>query len=83
PRFGAGKKKLSRGGQKLRWCPEIRAGTKKLSKDGQKLRWCPGGGARWTEMVIGFAITRCFDQKQASCSQSSMVSKSFFGLRAV
>ncbi|MDI9468578.1 MAG: hypothetical protein QM296_00025, partial [Bacillota bacterium] len=32
----------SRGGQKLRWCPEIRAGAKKLSTAGQKLRWCPG-----------------------------------------
>ncbi|MDI9469363.1 MAG: hypothetical protein QM296_04060 [Bacillota bacterium] len=39
PRF------LARGGQKLRWCPEIGAGTKKLSRGGQKLRWCPETGA--------------------------------------
>ncbi|MDI9468875.1 MAG: hypothetical protein QM296_01570 [Bacillota bacterium] len=29
PRF------LAKGGQKLRWCPEIGAGTKKLATDGQ------------------------------------------------
>ncbi|MDI9469759.1 MAG: hypothetical protein QM296_06090 [Bacillota bacterium] len=34
-------KNLSRGGQKLRWCPGTGAGTKKLSTDGQKMRWCP------------------------------------------
>ncbi|MDI9468659.1 MAG: hypothetical protein QM296_00450 [Bacillota bacterium] len=36
---------MSKGGQKLRWCPENGAGTKKLSTDGQKLRWCPETGA--------------------------------------
>ncbi|MDI9470201.1 MAG: hypothetical protein QM296_08345, partial [Bacillota bacterium] len=35
PRF------LARGGQKMRWCPEIGAGAKKLSKGGQKRRLCP------------------------------------------
>ncbi|MDI9470193.1 MAG: hypothetical protein QM296_08305 [Bacillota bacterium] len=34
PGFGAGTKKLSRGGQKLRWCPGFGAGTKKLTTAG-------------------------------------------------
>ncbi|MDI9470708.1 MAG: hypothetical protein QM296_10965, partial [Bacillota bacterium] len=35
PRF------LAKGGQKLRWCPEIGAGTKKLSTAGQKRPFVP------------------------------------------
>ncbi|MDI9470715.1 MAG: hypothetical protein QM296_11000 [Bacillota bacterium] len=44
-RIGQEQKNLFRGGQKMRWCPEIGAGTKKLSTSGQKLRWCPETGA--------------------------------------
>ncbi|MDI9469157.1 MAG: hypothetical protein QM296_03015, partial [Bacillota bacterium] len=43
----------SRGGQKLRWCPEIRAGAKKLSTAGQKLRWCPGIRAGTKKLSTG------------------------------
>ncbi|MDI9470893.1 MAG: hypothetical protein QM296_11930, partial [Bacillota bacterium] len=44
---------LGKGGQKLRWCPEIGAGTKKLSKGGQKLRWCPENRAGTKKLSRG------------------------------
>ncbi|MDI9470390.1 MAG: hypothetical protein QM296_09315 [Bacillota bacterium] len=48
PKPGQEQKNLSRGGQKMRWCPETGAGAKKLARVGQKMRWCPriGAGAK-------------------------------------
>ncbi|MDI9471043.1 MAG: hypothetical protein QM296_12720 [Bacillota bacterium] len=60
PEFGAGTKKLTRGGQKMRWCPENGAGTKKLSTVGQKLRWCPENGAGTKKLATPFRFNwRC------------------------
>ncbi|MDI9469651.1 MAG: hypothetical protein QM296_05515 [Bacillota bacterium] len=45
--------------------------------------------SRWAEMAIGFTITRCFDParraaaRAALCGQSSLLSKSFFGLHTI
>ncbi|MDI9469069.1 MAG: hypothetical protein QM296_02565 [Bacillota bacterium] len=44
---------MTTGGQKLRWCPEIRAGAKKLATSGQKLRWCPRIGAGTKKLSTG------------------------------
>ncbi|MDI9469986.1 MAG: hypothetical protein QM296_07255, partial [Bacillota bacterium] len=49
--IGAGAKKLSKGGQKLRWCPKTGAGAEKLARGGQKLRWCPEIGAGAEKLV--------------------------------
>ncbi|MDI9470199.1 MAG: hypothetical protein QM296_08335, partial [Bacillota bacterium] len=48
-----GTKKLSKGEQKMRWCPQIGAGTKKLSRGGQKMRWCPQIGAGTKKLSRG------------------------------
>ncbi|MDI9470957.1 MAG: hypothetical protein QM296_12280 [Bacillota bacterium] len=50
---------MSRGGQKLRWCPETGAGTKKLTTAGQKRPFVPRNraqtlisGHRWTKIAL-------------------------------
>ncbi|MDI9471185.1 MAG: hypothetical protein QM296_13440 [Bacillota bacterium] len=53
PESGQEQKNLSRGGQKMRWCPGIGAGTKKLTRGGQKLRWCPEIGAGTKKLSKG------------------------------
>ncbi|MDI9468952.1 MAG: hypothetical protein QM296_01970, partial [Bacillota bacterium] len=45
---------MSRGGQKMRWCPGFGAGAKKLSRGGQKMLWCPGRGAGAVKLVHSY-----------------------------
>ncbi|MDI9469526.1 MAG: hypothetical protein QM296_04890 [Bacillota bacterium] len=54
PRNRGRSEKLSKGGQKLRWCPRIGAGTKKLATAGQKRAFVPPNRGRNEKIVQGW-----------------------------